>query len=205
LFQSGVSGPAWQRLSLGGLTSMRKLPRFAVLLVALSALFGYLGWRWFVRDSYRAYFAEHSGVRFPLRVTDVVHFTKVEFACSSHFSVPAKSRQTFIDNNHFAKIVPATWAPIFHLEDLPEPWNRLPQSGTLYYLTGADQSSAWDAVFHLESGSLWASIYYPDYHGDLPPRASGRSPNPQGGADGSQPSRSQTNSTSPAAGSRRSP
>jgi hypothetical protein len=159
------------------MAAMKKLSRFLVLLIALLAVSGYLGWRWFIRDSYRAYFAEHSGVRFPFGVSDAVHFTKFEFAYSSHFSLPTKAKRAFIENNHFTQVIPARWAPIFHLGDLPEPWNRLPAAGTFYYLTGADQSTAWDAVFHLESGSLWTSIYYPDYNGDLPAGALGRSPN----------------------------
>ena len=162
-------GPAVAELGRSATMQMRKLKAF--LFAAIAALLAYAGWHLFVRDSNRSFFVEHSGIHIPFGVTNTIHFTAFEFAMSSHYSLPSKARATFVQTNPFTTLRPKDWKPIFHLADLPVPWNEVPTSGTLYYLTGADSFTAWDAVFHLESGSLWTSIYYADSSGDLPPRA----------------------------------
>ncbi len=141
------------------------------LLFAVIAVFSaWSGWRLLVRDSSRSYFVQHSGIHLPCGVTDTFHFKDFEFATTSHYTLPMNARAAFAQKNRFTTIPPGDLEPIFHLADLPLPWNQIPASGTLYYLTGADSFTAWDAVFHLESGGVWTSIYYADYSGDLPPR-----------------------------------
>lgn len=147
------------------------------LFAVIAGLSAFAGWRFFVRDSNRSFFVEHSGIDLPFGVTDTFHFTEFEFAMTSHYTLPSKARAKLVQQNPFTTIRSKEWEPIFHLADLPVPWNQVPTSGTLFYLTGADFYTAWDAVFHLESGGLWTSIHYADYSGDLPPRVRPTSPN----------------------------
>ena len=147
---------------------------FFALIAVLSAC---AGWFFCIRDSNRSFFVEHSGIHLPFGVTDTFHFTDFEFAMTSHYTLPIRARAAFAQRNHFSTIRPKDWEPIFHLADLPVPWNQIPTVGTLYYLTGADSATAWDAVFHLESGWLWTSIYFADSSGDLPGRVRPTSPN----------------------------
>lgn len=149
---------------------MKRRPALLILLIAAVSLLTYFGWLWFIRDSERAYFVQHSEIKLPFKTANVVHFTEFEFAFTSHYTLLPQSRTAFLEKNRLTAITPKNWAPIFRLGDLPTPWNQMPTSGTFYYFTGADSSTAWDGMFHLESGSLWTSIYYPDYSGDLPPR-----------------------------------
>jgi len=124
----------------------------------------------FRADSSRDWFEETTGLNLPSRATNVVHFTEFEFAFTSHYSIPVENLDGFIEAAGLTREKPENWKPLFDPERLPAPWNEIPESDSIYYGTGANTFAAWDLLLDKNTQSLWTSIYYADYSGDLPDR-----------------------------------
>lgn len=120
-------------------------------------------------DYHRKYLEDNAGIRLPGGVSNVVHCTCSDIAFTSHYTIPPDSIGAFASNACLRESPASTWDPVLFLEELPRPWNTIPESGSFLYGCGSSGWNSWDILLDAETGEMWVTMYYTDASGDQPP------------------------------------
>lgn len=119
-------------------------------------------------DYYRDYLEEQAGFTLPSNSTGEQHFTASDLAFTSHYTLPLDSVDAFAGEAGLAAEPPCRWDPILFAEELPSPWNTIPEEGSYLYGAGTSGWNSWDIVLNTVTGDMWVTVYYTDTSGDPP-------------------------------------
>ena len=120
------------------------------------------------KDYYRSYLEEQAGFSLPGNTSDEKHFTGSDLAFTSHYTIPLDSVYRFAGEAGLSVEPPDGWDPILFTEELPPPWNNIPELGSFLYGAGSSGWNSWDMLLNANTGDLWATVYYTDASGDPP-------------------------------------
>lgn len=119
-------------------------------------------------DYHMKYLEEQAGFKFPGGTTNVEHFTGSDLAFTSHYTIPSDSVYTFAGEAGLSVEQPCRWDPILFLEELPAPWDSIPDTGDFLYGFGSSGWNSWDILLDAGTGNMWVTVYYTDASGDPP-------------------------------------
>ena len=117
---------------------------------------------------YRIYLEEQAGFTLPPNTSNEKHFTGSDLAFTSHYTIPLDSINIFAGEAGLSVEPPDGWDPILFTEELPPPWNNIPELGSFLYGAGSSGWNSWDMLLNANTGDLWATVYYTDASGDPP-------------------------------------
>lgn len=122
-------------------------------------------------DYYQSYFERAASIKFPSALSNVVHFTESDIAFTSHYTIQVDSLEAFAEQFTFQAELPEDWMPILFVEQLPQPWDDIPEDGIILYCTGSNNWNSWGILLHKRSCSMWVTVYFTDATGDPPHRS----------------------------------
>jgi len=117
-------------------------------------------------DYYRNYLEEQAGFTLPGNTSSEKHFTGSDLAFTSHYTIPPESVYAFAGEAGLTVVQPDGWDPIQFVEELPSPWNLIPEQGSFLYGAGSSGWNSWDIILNAKTGDLWSTVYYTDASGD---------------------------------------
>ncbi len=119
-------------------------------------------------DYHRDYLEDLLEVKLPCGTSNVEHFTGSDIAFTSHYTLPSGAVMEFASATGMLPEPPVDWGMPILTEELPAPWETIPDQGTFHYASGSSGWNRWDMILNEETGDLWTTVYYTDASGDHP-------------------------------------